>query len=208
MVANNPEGQERMTKISKLSFLIHPGFQSSEHGRVISNAQVVHSAHDTNKYDAQLDKYVAHARSLKSDEVMVAFTAQTKNDYFMTGAPYMKALREIRDILGRRLIILSAGQQIMSDGQPQGFETLKKIARARGFVFDKSITTEAFGEMLGGCVEDAANCLNTSGELRKKTKIIPELTNEDISKEKKVGSWEPVGIYKRRKKAEYKRIKY
>lgn len=207
-MASKSESAESLTKISKIEFLIHPGFQSMDFGHGGIGDLATHG-HVENPYDALLNMYVEHAKSLKQDELMVAFTNLEAMSLRKVEPMYLNVFQQIKQILGKRFIILGARQRIFTETigyeKAEGFKTLKKIARARGFTFDKNITTEAFGEMLDGCVEAAANYLNTTGRLRKKTTIVPELTQQPISKTVYEGGLEG---YKKRAKKKYKRIKY
>lgn len=214
------EAAEALTRISKIEFLIHPGFNSSEHGtpprrsmfdmspeEMSENAPSVStSTHVPNKWDALLDHYIERAKSLPQDTLMVGFTNIYRFGLHRDDTPYVQALWKIREILGKRFILLGNTQKIMPDGDQttEGFETIKRIARARGFSIDRHITSEAYGELLDGCVEDAANYLNTTGTLIKKTKILPQLTNNILSPK----SPEEMKEYKQAAKRKYPRIKY
>ena len=153
-----------------------------------------------NKFDVVLEKYVRHAKTLGKDELMFAFTDTGKEQYRShIERPYMKALQEIKKILGKRLIVLGTGGR--SPRQDLAIN-LKKIARARGFEFDKHVPSEAYGEILDACVSALANDLNIALNLRKKTKIIAALSSLD--EDPSPGSRQEVKWLK----SEYPRIKF
>lgn len=141
--------------------------------------------HIANKYDALLNLYVERAKTLEDDQMMAAFT-----NIFPQGLrqsnPTTEALSEMRFILGRRLMVLSTKQGIFpetADQFPDALTTAKRIAKSRGFRINRDTPTEAYGELFGGCVDAAANYMNGQGKFRKKTKILPDLTDLAASPE-------------------------
>ena len=147
--------------------------------------------HVENKYDALLPNYIDRAKTLEDDQLMVAFT-NIMPEGFRQDTPTMRALNEIRAILGKRFIAMSAYQKIFPEDatmprpMSEGIVTAKRIANARGFTFTRNTPTEAYGELFGGCVDAASNYLNGRGRFRKKTKILPELTDMALSPEWKL----------------------
>jgi hypothetical protein len=156
-------------KITKINFLVHPGFIIDE--RMMGR--------DIDQKDEQLlDAYVKKAQSLKDNELMVALTYSTRQEFqndAKTGMLYFQKLREMKKILGDRLIVLSASQDIFDSSE--ALTMIKRIAKQRGYIFEKDVASEAFGETLQSCVVDAAQNLNEVGEFKKKTKINAGLTN-------------------------------
>jgi len=176
----NMERKENPIKISKIHFLVHPGFSSDYRtDDALSSAKDV--PEENNKL---LNRYIGQAENLKEkeDEIMVALTHASKSELKKDSKEnflYFKKLEEIRDILGRRLIVLSDNFDIF-----EGEETMlavKKLAKARGYVFDENVLSEAYGEALGACVDEAAQNLNLTGNLKHKTKIRPELSDTNVS---------------------------
>ncbi len=174
--------KEKLVPLSRLDFLVHPGFQSMGFGGDYDNPGQDHIA---NTYDALLQNYVERAKTLTEDQMMVAFT----NIFpvgFRESNPTTEALSEMRHILGRRLVVLSTKQGIFpetADQFPDALTTAKRIARSRGFTFNRNTPTEAYGELFGGCVDAAANYMNGQGKFKRKTKILPDFTDLAASPE-------------------------
>jgi hypothetical protein len=179
--------KEKLTPVSRLDFLVHPGFQSMEHGK--DRVDNPGGPHIPNKYDALLKLYVERAKTLANDQVMIAFTNILPAGFSEDG-PTLDALYEIRTILGKRFIALSAKQGIFpeaeEEGLPDAISTAKRIAKARGFSINTRTPTVAYGELLGGCVDGAANHMNKKGGFRRKTQILPEFTDVSITPEWKL----------------------
>lgn len=161
-------------KISKIHFLIHPGYLSDEKYE--------------SKYNQLLERYIEKAKDLKDDELMFAFPAtnligELKND-IKENKLYMRTLKTLKDVLGDRLIVLAEGFNFVYDidenvGGP-AFEKMKRITEARGFTFDRDVFSEAYGEMLPYCVVDGAKNLSRAGKLRRKTVVKTELTDASV----------------------------
>jgi hypothetical protein len=174
--------KEQLTPVSRLDFLIHPGFQSMGFGGDYDNPGVEHVP---SKYDSLLYNYIERAKTLAKDQMMVAFTNILPLG-LRESNPTTRALSEIRSILGRRLVVLSTKQGIFpetADQFPDALTTAKRIAKSRGFRINRDTPTEAYGELFGGCVDAAANYMNGRGKFRRKTKIIPDLTDLAVSPE-------------------------
>ena len=163
-----------MTKdnVKKLHFLIHPGFLSYE----VPKSEDVPGVKDPYKermveYIGLLDKYVTEAKKLPEDEIMFAFvhtdSKQFKED-MKTSQLYAEKMRELRSVLGRRLIVLSGDNDVVFDDSVM--ERAKEIANKRGFYFDNKVLSEAYGEMLSVCVERGADRLNENAGFENKTK--------------------------------------
>lgn len=169
-------------KISKIHFLIHPGFLNDQvprmpHSDTAPNPYLKRLP----EYTDLLNKYVAEAHQLKDNELMFAFahtpSPQLSKD-FKAGELYVQKLRELKKILGPRLIVLSADYDVVFNAEVMNI--VKKIAAERGFKFDEHVLTEAYGEMLEVCVERGAELLNQSGELVNKTRIRTDLTDAPL----------------------------
>jgi len=171
---NNPEH----TRISKIHFLVHPGYLTAEGERLTTDDA-------TTKYEPLFDLYFAEAAKLKDDELMIAFTHTSKSEYakdIRSNLFYIKKLQELKKILNKRLIILSTDVDPFSN--PEVIETIQRIASLRGYTFDKDVASDAYGETLGVCVNGIAQNVNSTGNLSHKTKIRPKLTDaHDITKE-------------------------
>jgi hypothetical protein len=172
------ERSEKLTKVSRIDFLIHPGFIGSQRGHMLSPGE-------QEQYRRLLTHYIVEAHAMKDDELMVVFVDADYAQLREGKVWFHDGLYELQDILGKRLIVLGESQQIFPEdtGRMNGFDTVKRIARARGFTFNKRLNTRAYGEQLEACVDGAANFLNESGGLRNKTHVIKSLTDWLIARD-------------------------
>lgn len=165
---------KELTKIKKIHFLIHPGFQS--------DTFLSQDEYSTKQNNLLFNKYSEHIRKLPPDEIIVAFThtnsPELAND-FKRQKQYTEELRGLKEVVGRRLIVLSDSWDPLnfSGGSKESIAAIKEIAQSRGFVFDETVLSEAFGELAGMCVEIAANNLNEAGKFASPTVIKTELTD-------------------------------
>ncbi|MEK7099490.1 MAG: hypothetical protein AAB916_03145 [Patescibacteria group bacterium] len=169
------EGNEKI-HVSKIDLLIHPGFltdpsvyEQGEKGR-----------EKTPEFAALLDKYIEHSKEFKNDEIMVAFThtgkSELRSDVGLSKL-YVNKLKELREILKDRLVVLSDDLNIFDEAE--AIAMLKRILHARGYDFDENVVTEAYGETIRACVETWAEGLNATAQLKNKTQINPRLTDLD-----------------------------
>ncbi len=166
-------------KIKKIHFLVHPGFLSYEVPKMADknparNPYILRM----DEYKMLLDKYIQEASRLGDDELMIAFAHTTLEQMakdLKGGELYVEKLRELKKILGRRLIVLSGNNDVVNDDGV--FEVAKEIAKQRGFYFDDDTLSEAYGEMLSICVERGADRLNRNAQFKEKTLVRPELAD-------------------------------
>ncbi len=168
-------------KISKIHFLIHPGWLYQGGVRYLETINLLNS-------------YLEKARSLGGDELMFAVLHESresmKQDAKSEGF-YMQTIRKLRDILGDRLIVVSDPDfNILTRlgilarlSSPRKIDVrkerdkIKRIIEARGYQFDKDVLSEAYGELMNQCVATGARNLNVTLGLKKKTIIKTGLTD-------------------------------
>lgn len=173
-----PEHQEdKLIKISKLHFLIHPGYLSDKRYRYAGYGEK-----EIGKFNSLLDKYIEHAKKLAENELMVIFTHTEKDEVRndLRGELYLRKIQEIKKVLGDRAIIIIMG---IRDLIEQDISNIKKIANARGYDFDENVLSDAYGEMMENCVYNGARDLNMAGKFKNKTIIKPYLTELNSTKE-------------------------
>ncbi len=165
------ENKENLQEVSKIHFLVHPGYLSDERTKITEDDEAT-------RHQGLFEKYLAEAKNLKNNELMVALTHTLKNQYkedLEGNLFYFKKLQELKDILGKRLIVLSSDFDLFSGKEVM--QTIKDLAKKRGYVFDENVKSDAYGETLGACVDGIAQNLNTTGNFLNKTKIRSELTD-------------------------------
>jgi len=176
------------TEIRKVNFLIHPGF--------IGDMRFFKREEGDERLGAartMFAKYKARAESLGPDEVLVAFSHHCKSELralLRSEDAYSRLMtddwKELRDILGKRLVVMSFDQDIFDDesekpNNPKNTVCLvKRIMLARGLHIHDKAQVFAFGETFGTCVADAAMALNLAGQFRKNTHIIAALCDVGI----------------------------
>lgn len=161
--------KKELKKISKIHFLINPGFISD--------------VRDEDKgYEGLFGLYFDKAATIGRDELMFAFThvsrSEMKEDVGANKA-YVEALEKLKKILDDRLIVISSDDNILNTrGAHAALGKIKRIAAARGYYFDTDdVLSEAYGELLGACVDRGAKNLHIVGGLRKKTVVKSKLTD-------------------------------
>lgn len=116
----SPGEQKEKKKISKIHFLIHPGF--------------IHCG------NFLLNKYIAKAKELGGEEIMVAFSpsldmynsrrreTETLKKDIKNERRYTKTLMQLKSILGNRLIVLTGYGFTEDEKSAKVFlETIKKL---------------------------------------------------------------------------------
>ncbi len=170
------ESKEIKQRVSKIHFLIHPGFLMAG---VPKEGSEPGSTQD--RYNSLLDEYVKKAEEVKDkiNELMFAFIWSSRKDFkeaLQEQQLYVEKLKEIKNLLGNRLIVFSGNRDVTDDGK-QFVAYMERIAQARGYIFDSDVLSEAYGETLGSCVNEGAVNLNKALGLKSKTVILPELTS-------------------------------
>ncbi len=167
----------KLKSLRRLHILMHPGF--------------IISAPSEKDRHYLFGEYLSQARKLEEDEVMLVFLFSSKKGVkeAITKGPHpdialtlaeLETAGNIQEILGKRAFIFTR-----DSGLPPNLkiEEIAKIIEARGYCFDKSIETFAYGESLGTCVSKWAQDLNMKLKLTYKTKVLTRLTNGAGNKE-------------------------
>ncbi len=179
-MSNNIENMERPKHINKIQFLIHPGFISDPNLEDVTASQ--RDAGFMRPAEELLDKYIEEAKILGENEIIFAFLDSDKGQiksHIQNEELYIQKLNKLRDILGRRFIVLlGVDYHDFFDRPNEIFENAKRIAQARGYEFDSDTITEAYGECMNVCVEAGAIAFNKAGGFTTPTKININLTNE------------------------------
>lgn len=125
-----------------------------------------------------LKSYEEKAKTLGKDEVMlimapsqISLMRRHKN----LNKPYVQTIERIKETLRDRAVVFLDNSNFF-DGE-ETRNKIKSILNARGYYFDQSVLTEAYGETIGCCVDDAAEGLNREEKLDEKTVIKVDLTN-------------------------------
>jgi hypothetical protein len=161
-----PENKTELTKVSKIHFLIHPGFMLREANSV--DDATLPALNKLNEENLFLTK-------VKPDELVIAIThaekGEIKESLHEGNKFYLINLKRWKKQLGRRLIVLSNNFQENVLVYPNLVETLKRLVNARGFDFDSNVVTDAVGELEGVCLPTIAGNLNTALDLTNPTQI-------------------------------------
>lgn len=175
-IENTITKEKELKKISKIHFLVHPGFLSDpvtkDSGETLE---------DLKKYHKLLDMYLEQAKKLKDDELMIALTHTDKSEYkegLEEQSIRFTKLQDLKKILGKRFIVLSSDFDVFWD--EEAMKTIKDLAKQRGYFFDENVLSEAYGETLGVCVDNVAQNMNETGGFKNKTIIRPELTDASL----------------------------
>jgi len=175
METNPLREKSQFTEVKKLHFLIHPGYMSDPAQDFIEDMD--QSDERYMQWTPLLNSYVDKARELPEDDIMlVMLHASFKSllDDFKQDKEYTKTLKNLKKVLGRRMIALSDDFPIENE---DSFYFAEEIANTRGFNIPRSVYSEAYGEQLEHCVPEGAQMANKSLRLVKKTVLKPELTD-------------------------------
>ena len=176
MIENNlpqpkQEAKEHKREITKIHFLVHPGY-------------ILESRYARNSYfgmETLLEDYIKKANSLGTDELMVIFAPKFGEDFVHDfrkklenkeiPKKYVQAIREIDSVLsdsekkgvsGNRAIVLADTDVFRSigarfqDNREKVWSKILSIIEKRGFVLSKDVEAEAYGEYKDKCVSDVA----------------------------------------------------
>ena len=156
-------------KIDKIHFLIHPGF--------VNYVREEFRA-DTGPSSALLEKYVDQSRKLGPNELMLVFpytnSAEFRRDV-IKGERYAKTLREMKRILGRRMVVVTWELDIWNS--PKELQKALELVSGRGYQFDNDVDTYAYGETIGICVRAGAKNINRTAGFNKRTVVLAQLTD-------------------------------
>jgi hypothetical protein len=192
------ESKETKKEISKIHFLIHPGY-------------ILESEFAKNNYfgmETLLEDYIKKAKKLKNNELMVIFAPSFKSDFIKdfknkaenenTPKKYVDTIRKIVEILsdptlngvmGNRAIVLAdtdlydvyenKGARFL-ENREKIWDKLKNIIEKRGFVFSEKVEAEAYGEYKSICVRDIARNMRfaANSPITSQVAIKDELTEE------------------------------
>jgi len=180
---NRFESKETLGRINKIDFLVHPGYIYES----------LLGDNDSAEKSGLIDlfhAYLIKAQEIPEDEILCAiapaFRKKMKADLSERSDDYHygQLLRDLRDILGDRLVVFSdnhnlalksTGGEDIHHGSEM-LQDLRRILNARGMDFDESTMTEAYGEYLFACVSLVAERLNKSGNFISPTIIRTKLT--------------------------------
>jgi hypothetical protein len=170
-------------KISKLHFLIHPGFNTDPHE--LKMFDYFQREREIFQNQFVLERYIGEAKKMEPDEIMIAFLHTKGEDLksdLKENVLYAKTIKELKNILGGRLVVISDKFNVNND--PKAYEAAKKVMEARGYVFDGDVYLKAYGECFGACVQRGSQNLRESGGFSKKVEIDRELTDGALNKRK------------------------
>jgi hypothetical protein len=153
-----------MKKISKIHFLIHPGF--FEMDARLANA---FDNPDWQKQDIDLlrglfERYLEKFSNLPNHELLVALTYDYRKDLKkrLGGASsswpsYVDVLRQLKKDLGDRVVVFSESAVTHTHDRKITLldlqEKMQRILKGRGYEVSEDVVLEACGELINNCVE-------------------------------------------------------
>lgn len=175
-----PTAETEKTRITKLHFLIHPGFDADPNHDLRKGKTADYKMPDqtqTESAEESKARYLAQAKQMGNQEIMIAFLhtdkAGTKKDLH-SQQPYLDIIKELKATLSNRLVVLSDDFDIAAWSENKGalaakkaFEEIKKILTARGFELDPETEAQSFGEYVNACVAVGTLNLNLSRPFKK-----------------------------------------
>jgi hypothetical protein len=157
---------ETKKEISHIHFLVHPGYMTRTHWDRKTNLD----------YPVLLQKYIAKAKTLKADEVMIVF-APAANEHFVSEVRnnseiYVECLKQIKSILGDRAIVLSSQGEVEEDYAERIWKKILSTLNTRGFVLSRKLTAEAYGEYLNYCVSQVSSHMHKISGMDENSPVI------------------------------------
>lgn len=193
-----------VTQISKIHLLIHPGYLARLEETVpgFSFAELFpagdyeqHRPEFETYLESLFERYREKSQHMNADEVMVVILQgniselkqEMKGESTLPESQQYRALiDEFKTNLGRRLVVVNETrfgmqQGLRSSEKPMReiFAHVQSVLHARGYTFDKTVLTEAFGECVRACVEERAHNFNREGNLQSSTEIQLDATDYD-----------------------------
>ncbi|OGE79444.1 MAG: hypothetical protein A2751_05430 [Candidatus Doudnabacteria bacterium RIFCSPHIGHO2_01_FULL_46_14] len=176
-----PELHEQEKRISKVHFLVHPGWMMKDNAFAAMHKGV----------NRLMNRYVEQAEAVKlnSNELMVAFApaidAEFVHDFREKEKPYTQTITKLKDILGDRLIVLADSDEeedryrgaTFKENKEKVWAKIKTIAENRGFHFDEQLTAEAYGELIKACVRLIADNMHEASGMSEPVKLKANLTD-------------------------------
>lgn len=210
-----PQEEREKTKVSKLYFLIHPGYSlicDIREGEIESTVGLsLVNKKELEKYQNLLDAYVAKAEEIKNNKTELVFLFLSEDREFIRDVKdkvkdksdagfkilddmLFTAIHKMKQILGRRFIVLTEDSSIKKEEKMKTKKTIKSIAEdnehlkeitgamrgiaaGRGYWWDETVASEAFGEYWDACVQDGSQNLKKALKLSNEPYIREGLTD-------------------------------
>jgi hypothetical protein len=185
------EDKEHKIRVSEVHFLIHPGFIGDEDDTDRGYKRPL-SEREEKVYKTVSKRYKKAADEISPNALMIAFLHKKRSSNALKRdleeQNYLEAVKYLEGKLGPRLIILSGDFHLSDDDEgrtkeqslqeaKRAWQAALRIAEARGFTFDASVLTKAYGEFVTACLPDSAVNLNRANRLASKTLIETKYTD-------------------------------
>lgn len=138
-------------------------------------------------FNISMQSYAEKAASLGEDEMMVLFAPAIGKEFIKEirdeeARPYVELLHEIKNKLGRRVIILADSDRdfrgaVVRENRKKIWRKICNLAEKRGYRFRENLTAEAYGELIDACVFCIAENMHEAAQLTEPVVIRPEITN-------------------------------
>jgi|GEM_PF-3106304 len=196
MTENVPEPESReLIKVSKLHFLVHPGYTIEENKRLRSRLGteamkelMLNPKNYRDDFNERLlEMFIEQAQKMPEEELMLIFTPTDRSEFkdgIVNQDQYMTAVLEIKKILGKRAIVILDDYKLATripDLNKLG-SYLINVIRARGFEINNDTESVAYGEYIGKCVNAVAINMRRLLKIQNPTTVIRRLTDDPISK--------------------------
>ena len=173
-----------LKEITTIHLLVHPGYI---HKKIYVEGKYPEYHIPLPTLEHLAECYVKKAATLPADAIMILF-APTKDQNFAKEMRsqeilYTKIIREIKQVLGNRLITLVDDTAnfdksgVWSENKEKLWKRIQNIVQARGFYFSKDVTASAYGEAMNCCVNDIASNLHEAGNFTQPITIDAGITD-------------------------------
>ncbi len=168
-----------MSNVDRVHLIVHPGFiaESEEQLRELGKLP-------TGAGEIMRKRYIAKLNAVERSEIAIILLHHSVDELpcdLKRGKSYAELASEMQDILGDRLITVTQHGSVMDfDQLALDFGEASRIAGKRGFSFNRSTPTLAYGETLLCCVAECAEHMNVAGNFRDKTVVDAHCCDTDI----------------------------
>jgi hypothetical protein len=156
-----------LMKVERMHLLVHPGFITDSEEERLREGMNPRGA-----TEIMQRRYAEQISTMMPEDVAIGMLhiAPSRLHMLPKSSFYVRLITEIRDRLGKRLIMIDQSQSVTDDAWVgKQLHIALQIAKNRGYVITPDTQTIAYGETLFCCVPNCAERVNTAGGFHEKT---------------------------------------
>ena len=175
--------------IRQCDFIVHPGYLSDPHVASdlshLSHVPAIASVIDQFRIRTEklFDTYQQRLLSLSSDHMVLVFLYEHRDQFFENEQEgrgrQISFVKQLCKDFGSRALVISDDEICITDPDKLR-RTVNQCMEKNGLSMKENLKSFAYGEMIGACVDQIADCANQSLQLSTKTIILPECCGVDL----------------------------